>query len=191
MKTQHKGWFFVLVWLIAAASGLFAQTEPVLNDSIVQNFVKNLKAIDEVFLGMGEESDFPEFAVTMNEFQESLSAYLYGGDDDFSAFRTAFIRIKSARTPGVEQVFSTFGFGRRGIEAFFVITLGMTISLMENEIEAVVSGVDPDTGDDPEDLSRLADIQNKLAMIRSLIHPDDMAVLKKNLDALLGLFLDE
>jgi hypothetical protein len=187
MKVHCKRWFFVIPWLIAAAAGLSAQEKPVLNADMVQNFIENLGTIDEAFSDMEAGEDFREFTNKMDEFQTSLEAYLYGGDDSFPAFRTAFIRVKSARAPEVEQVFSTFGLGQKGLEVFFVITLGMTIGLMESEIETVLSSAPPDMLDDI-DLSELEEMQNKLVMMRSLIHPDDMVVVEKKLGDLLTLF---
>jgi hypothetical protein len=190
MKTHRRRRFFVIPWLVIAVSGLSAQEKPVLNAGIVQNFIENLETMDTAFSDIEGEEDFLAFAEEMNAFQESLAAYLYSEDDGFPAFRTAFLQVKSVRAPSVEQVFSTFGLGQKGIEVFFVITLGMTIGLMESQIEAVLSDADPGIMDDlgSEALGKLEAMQNKLVMMRSLIHPDDMAVMDKNLDALLELF---
>jgi hypothetical protein len=191
MKVQYSRRFFVVLWLVVAAAGLWAQERPVLNAGIIQNFIDHLETMDAAFSDIEDEEDFLGFVDKMNEFQGSLAAYLYGEDDGFPAFRTAFIQVKSVRAPSVERVFSAFGLGQRGIEAFFVITLGMTIGLMENEITTVLSNIEasglsgPDLG---EEMEALESIQNKLVMMRSLIHPDDMAVMDKNLDALLELF---
>jgi hypothetical protein len=191
MKVHYGRRFFVVLWLVAAVPGLQAQERPVLNASIVQNFIDNLETMDEAFSDIEEEEDFLGFTNKMNEFQGSLAAYLYGGDDSFPAFRTAFIQVKSVRAPSVERVFSTFGLGQRGVEAFFVITLGMTIGLMENEIVTALSNIEASglsRSDLGEEMEALESIQNKLVMMRGLIHPDDMAVMDKNLDALLELF---
>jgi hypothetical protein len=192
MRVHYSRRFLVVLWLVFAAMGLSAQEKSVLNAGIVQNFVENLETIDTAFVGMENEEGFLSFADKMNEFQRALAAYLYGGDDSFPVFRTAFIQVKSVRAPSVEQVFSTFGLGQRGIEVFFVITLGMTISLMENEIETALFNIeanellfDPDLS---EELEALESIRNKLVMMRSLIHPDDMAILDKSMDMLLTLF---
>jgi hypothetical protein len=189
MMIQSRHRFLVVLWFVIAAD-LSAQEKPVLTAGIVQNFIENLETMDTAFSDIEEEEDFLSFAEEMNAFQESLAAYLYSEDDGFSAFRTAFLRTKNVRASSVEQVFSTFGLGSRGIEVFFVITLGMTIGLMERQIETVLSEADPDVMDDLDSdvLNKLESMQNKLVMMRSLIHPDDMAVMDKNLDALLELF---
>jgi hypothetical protein len=189
MKIQGKRRFLVVLWFIIAA-GLSAQEKPVLTTGIVQNFIENLETMDTAFSDIEEEEDFLGFAEEMSTFQESLAVYLYNENDGFSAFRTAFLRTKNVRAPSEEQIYSTFGLGSRGIEVFFVITLGMTIGLMEHQIETVLSDVDPGVMDDlePDILDKLENMQNKLVMMRSLIHPDDMAVMDKNLDALLKLF---
>jgi hypothetical protein len=190
MKTHYRRRFFVVPWLVIAVSGLSAQEKPVLNAGIVQNFIENLETMDTAFSDIEEEEDFLGFAEEMNTFQESLAAYLYNEDDGFPAFRTAFLQTKSVRAPSVERVFSAFGLGQNGIEVFFVITLGMTIGLMETQIETALSDVDPGIMDefDSDIMGKLEAMQNKLVMMRSLIHPDDMAVMDKNLDALLELF---
>ena len=190
MKIYCGRRFFVISWLVIAVSGLSAQEKPVLNADIVQNFIENLEIMDTAFSDMEEEEDFLAFTGGMNTFQESLAVYLYNENDGFPAFRTAFLQTKSVRAPSVEQVFSTFGLGQKGVEVFFVITLGMTIGLMENQIEIVLSDANPEVMNDSdlEILGKLEAIQNKLVMMRSLIHPDDMAVMDKNLDALLELF---
>jgi hypothetical protein len=188
MKVHYSRRFFVVLWLVVAAAGLSAQERPVLNAGIIQNFVKNLETMDTAFVGMEDEEGFLGFVGKMNEFQGSLAMYLYGEDDSFPAFRTAFMQVKSVRAPSVEQVFSTFGLGQRGIEVFFVITLGMTIGLMENEIETVLSNIEASELFESEELEALKSLQNKLVMMRSLIHPDDMAILDKNMDMLLALF---
>jgi hypothetical protein len=190
MKTYCWRRFFVVLWLVIAVSGLLAQEKPVLNAGIVQNFIENLETMDATFSDMEEEEDFLAFAEEMDTFQESLAAYLYDEDDGFPAFRTAFLQTKSVRAPSVEQVFSTFGLGQKGVEVFFVITLGMTIGLMENQIETVLSDVDPDIMDnlDSDVVDKIENMRNKLVMMRGLIHPDDMAVMDKNLGALLELF---
>jgi hypothetical protein len=168
-------------------SGLSAQERPVLNDSIVRNFVENLEAMDTAFSDIIAEEDFSGFAESMDEFQGSLAGFLYEGGVDFPAFRTAFIRVKSVRAPSVERVFSDFGLGQKGIEVFFVITLGMTIGFMETEIENALSNI-ANSPDLSEELAALKGIQDKLAMMRSLIQPDDMAVLDKNMDMFFELF---
>jgi hypothetical protein len=146
--------------------------------------------MDTAFSDIEEGEDYLRFTGKMGEFEQSLAAYLYGEDDSFPAFRTAFIEIKSVRAPAVDKIFSTFGLGQKGVEVFFVITLGMTIGLMEHQIETVLSDADPAVMDnlDSDTLSKLEAMQNKLVLMRSLIHPDDMAVLDRNLEALLELF---
>ncbi|MDR2144459.1 MAG: hypothetical protein LBP29_08830 [Treponema sp.] len=190
MKTYCGRRFFVVLWLVIAVSGLSAQEKPVLNAGIVQNFIKNLETMDTAFSDIEEEDDFLVFAEEMNTFQESLAAYLYDEGGDFPVFKAVFLQTKSVRAPSVERVFAAFGMGQKGIEVFFVITLGMTIGLMENQIETVLSETDPGTLDDfdSEALGKLEAMQNKLVMMRSLIHPDDMAVMDKNLGAFLELF---
>jgi hypothetical protein len=186
----YKRRFFVVLWLVVAASGLLAQERPVLSAGIVQNFIDNLETMDTAFSDIEEEEDFLGFAEEMSTFEESLAVYLYNEDDGFPAFKTAFQQIKNVRVSSVEQVFSRFGLGPRGIEVFFVITLGMTIGLMEHQIETILSDTNPDVMDgvDSDVLGKLKNMQNKLVMMRSLIHPDDMAVMDKNFDALLELF---
>jgi hypothetical protein len=183
MKTHFRRWFFVVPWLVIAAAGLSAQEKPVLSDDIVQNFVKNQYTMSTAFSAIKDETGFLDFSDKLEEFVESLAAYLHGGEESFPTFKTAFIRVKNTREPGVEQVFSTLGLGQRGLEAFCVIILGMTIGLMENEIGSALAGVDPDDLSDMdfEELSGLVEIQDKLVMMRGLIHPDDMIVLDKNM----------
>jgi hypothetical protein len=190
MKVHNSRRFLVVLWFVVVAAGLSAQERPVLTADIVQNFIDNLETMDTAFSDIEDEEDFLGFAEEMSIFQESLTVYLYNEDDGFAAFRTAFRQIKSVRASSVEQVFSTFGLGSGGIEVFFVITLGMTIGLMERQIETVLSDADPDVLDslDSDVLGKLKNMQNKLVMMRSLIHPDDMAVMDKNLDALLEIF---
>ncbi|MDR2143235.1 MAG: hypothetical protein LBP29_02570 [Treponema sp.] len=182
---------FVVPWLIAIAPGLFAQERPVLNAAIVTNFIENMASMDEAFFDIEEESDYLNFMTEIDKFSESLMVYLEGGSDDFSAFRTAFIRVKNVRAPNVERVLTKFGLGQRGIEAFFVILLGMTISLMEDRFEAALSNADPDALNnmDTEDLRRLEEVQDKFVMLRGLIHPEDMAVLENDREALRQLLL--
>jgi hypothetical protein len=181
---------FVVPWLIAVTPGLVAQEKPVLNAGIVTNFIENMGSMDAALLDIGQENDFLSFTNEMNRFQESMAAYLQGGNDSFPAFRTAFIRIKNVRAPNVERVFTKFGLGQRGIEAYFVIILGITINLMDDQIEAVLSEVDPDNLDemDNEDLRRIKELQDKFGMMRGLIHPEDMAVLENEWEALRKLF---
>jgi hypothetical protein len=181
MKVYCGRRLFVVLWLGIAVAGLSAQERPVLNDSIIQNFIKTPEAMNETFLGMEEEEDFLDFSDKMSEFQMSLVEYLSGDNIEFSEFRTVFTQVKNIRAPNMEQAFSALGLGQKGVEAFFVITLGMTIILMENRVESILS--DTATDDlDSEILDKLKVIQDKLVMLRSLIHPADAAVLDKNRD---------
>ncbi|MDR0402484.1 MAG: hypothetical protein LBH35_02715 [Treponema sp.] len=179
---QYRRRFLIVLCLLIAISGLSAQERPVLTAGIIQNFIDNMDGMDEAFEEIEKEKDFLDFTEKMDEFQESLTAYLYGEGNDFPAFRAAFMQVKNIRAPSVDRVFSRFGLGQRGAEAFFVITLGMTIGLLESKLEAVLS--DLDSGE-TEEFEALADMQNKLAMMRGLIHPNDMTSLQTSMDALL------
>ena len=176
MKLRYKRWFFVVSWLFAALS-LAAQERPVLNTGIVQNFIENIDAMGQAFSGMADEKDFLGFSEQLDEFAEFLDDYVYYGEGNFTAFKTIFTQVKNSRASGVERVFAEFGLGQRGIEVYTVITMGTTIAYIESEFE-----------EDESDSEEVKDIQSRLTMIRSLIHPDDLAVLNKYRETLLELF---
>ncbi|MDR2110592.1 MAG: hypothetical protein LBP32_04720 [Spirochaetaceae bacterium] len=90
------------------------------------------------------------------------------------------------------EVFSRYGLGPRGFEVFFVSVFGTTAYMMERFMAAFMTfvksmettGLMPD--DDP-DIKRMLINAGRVGALKSLIHPQDMALIEEYYEELKGI----
>lgn len=145
--------------LISLVTLGFAQTpKKVLSAGDIDAFIKNFNAMEADLEALGDKYD------DYFGFQEA--------DDPDYDFVANFNKIRTIKIPAeVEAIYRKHGLGNNGLEKTMVITIGVSVVLGEQMMAAYA--------DMPEAALYMDTMKAQFDLMRSIIHPDDIALVSK------------
>jgi hypothetical protein len=174
MKPLSRLFLFFLCAL-ASASALAAQEKPVLTDAAVRAFIQNNDAIGAALQAAETENDVRQMQDAFDRFWGSFAEFFEEDETDFRSVQTSYAALRDLQVPRIDNAFSGNGMSPGGYRSFIVIFAGLMIAgLEENFAEALEEG-------DFDSPAEVETVRGKIARMRSLLHPADLAMLKSSM----------